>query len=120
MANKSTLESALQAKILRDLNSYGKYCEAFKVESPSCNGEPDIFFTTTLTNGVLIETKRLGEELRALQASKAKKLNMCGSKTFKCDSWEGWVAVKNALGLTKENVIKHYNEQNCVISNKNL
>jgi len=103
-------ESNLQSKILNDLRSFGKYCECFKIIKASDNGEPDIFFTTILTGGVLLELKRLTGSAEKLQIFKINKLNKCGTKTFVCHSWQEWVSIKKILNLEKftvELVHKH-------------
>ena len=92
-------ESEIQSKILTDLRSRAKNCECFKIMKASDNGEPDIFFTTKETGGVLIETKRPSGSLRKLQENKLEKLNKCGTPTFVCHSWEEWVEVKKKIGL---------------------
>ena len=51
-------EKKLQTKILNDLRSLGKYCVAIKIIKTSDNGVPDIFFSTALTGGIYIETKK--------------------------------------------------------------
>lgn len=93
-------EKRLQTKILNDLWSFGKYCEAFKIMRTSVNGEPDIFFTTALTGGVLIEAKAKGESPRKNQKAKIKKLNDCGTPTFVCNTWGDWIDVKCRLNMT--------------------
>jgi hypothetical protein len=120
MAGKAHLESTYQAKVLRDLDSYQKYMESFKVESSSDNGFPDLFFTTTLTGAVFVEKKKKGEKARKLQKHKIDRLNKCGVKAFVSDSWEEWVVIKKSLGMTKEAVREHYNKTHGVISDKNL
>jgi len=102
-------EKKVQTQILNDLRSLGRYCECFKIMKASDIGEPDVFFTTALTGGVLIECKRLEGNARRIQLIKIEKLNKCGTRTFICKSWEGWCEVKHKLGLTKENVIHAHN-----------
>jgi hypothetical protein len=94
-------ESQLQSKILNELRSFGKYCECFKIIKASDNGEPDIFFTTRLTGGVLLELKRLSGSPEKLQKIKIAKLNDCGTKTFVCHSWDEWCRIKTELDLNK-------------------
>jgi len=94
-------ESRIQSLILKDLRSLGKYCECFKVESPSDNGVPDIFFTTKETGAVFVEVKRPSGVLSKFQKEKLEKLNSCGTKAFACYSWEGWALLKSSLGLSK-------------------
>jgi len=98
------LEAKLQSQILNDLRSLGKYCECFKLIKTSDNGEPDIFFTTKLTGGVLLELKRLSGSLNKLQEVKINKLNECGTKTFACYSWIEWVQIKKSLKLDSPTV----------------
>ena len=102
-------EKKVQTQILTDLESLGRYCECFKIMKANKNGEPDIFFTTKLTGGILVECKRLDGDARALQSVKIAKLNACGTRTFICHSWEEWIEIKNTLGLTRENVIRAHN-----------
>jgi len=102
-------EKKIQTKILKDLESFGKYCECFKIEKANKNGEPDIFFTTLLTGAVFIECKRLTGYAKRLQLFKIEKLKNCGCKAFVCHSWEEWCEIKNELGLTKIAVIRLYN-----------
>lgn len=99
-------EKALQTNILDDLRSFGEYCECFKIMRASDNGEPDIFFTTKLTGGILVETKRLKGSLQKVQGVKVKKLINCGTPTFICNSWEKWVEIKRFLNLTKDNIVQ--------------
>lgn len=98
-------EAKLQSDILSDLRSFGKYCECFKVESPSDNGIPDIFFTTKATGPFLIETKRKKGVAEKLQLTKIKGLNRCGCCSRLIFSWEEWVEFKSLVGLNKRNVI---------------
>ncbi len=93
-------EKRLQTKILNDLRSLGKYCEAFKLMRASENGEPDIFFTMALTGGVLIEAKGGRGSPRPNQKAKIKKLNDCGTPTFVCRTWDEWMDVKRRLNMT--------------------
>lgn len=92
-------EKKLQTKILKDLESFGKYCEAFKLMKINKNGEPDIFFTTALTGAVLVEAKREAGNPRKNQESKLKKLALCGTPTFVCRTWDDWIALKKRLRL---------------------
>jgi len=104
-------EKLVQTKILHDLRSLGKYCEAFKIEKASDNGIPDIFFSTALTGGIFIETKDKTGEARKLQIFKISKLTSCGSRSFVCHSWDEWFNVKTVLGLhVKENIVKAHKE----------
>lgn len=98
-------EKDLQTKILNDLRSLGKYCEAFKIIKTSDNGIPDIFFSTALTGGIFIETKRPKGEIRKLQILKIKKLTLCGCQSFSCYTWDEWWDVKKALGLLNKDEI---------------
>jgi len=116
----SEKESDLQTKILNDLRSFGKYCECFKIKSASDNGEPDIFFTTKLTNAVLVEVKRLNGKARDLQLVKINKLNTCGTKTFLCHSWSEWVLIKKHLRINMENLSEYHNRFFPVIASQNL
>jgi hypothetical protein len=92
-------ESKLQSDILSDLRSYGKHCECFKIEKASDNGVPDIFFSTTITGPVFIETKRLKGKAQKLQTVKIDRLRECGVKAFFCYSWNQWVNIKSIIGL---------------------
>ena len=105
-------EKKNQTKILKDLRSYGKYCESFKIIKTSDNGEPDIFFSFALTGAILIEAKRLTGAPRKLQEKKIKKLNICGTRTFVCHSWEEWYSIKKSLGLLDMEKIKEAHERN--------
>ena len=107
---RKKLESSLQTKILKDLRSYGKYIEAFKIQKASDNGVPDIFFTSKLTGAVLVELKQEGKKPRKLQESKINKLNSCGSKAFSCDSWSKWVKLKSELEINLESIITIHNQ----------
>jgi hypothetical protein len=93
------IEKKIQDIILKDLRSYGKYCECFKIIKSSDSGELDIFFTTKITGAVFIEVKKPGEVPSKLQEYKIKKLNDCGSKAFSCDSIDSWNNIKISLGL---------------------
>ena len=108
-------EGKLQEKIFHDLDSYGEALEYFKIVTSNKNGTPDAFFTTTLTGGVLLELKAKGKELRIIQETMRIKLNKCGCKAFKADSWIEWVTVKNMLGMTRTTVREHYNRTHGVI-----
>ena len=98
-------ESDLQSSILADLQSFGKYCECFKIMKANDNGNPDIFFTTGLTGAVLIEVKRLKGSASEIQKVKIASFNRCGTKAFVCHTWNQWVEIKKTLGM---NV--HHNE----------
>ena len=108
-------ESHLQTKILKDLRSQPKYIKAFKLESSSDNGNPDLFWTCQLTGPCVLEVKDLGKKPRKLQESQMKGLNDCGTKAFWCDSWSGWVDIKRSLGMNKESIKKAH-----VIFHKNV
>lgn len=101
-------EYTLQEKILKDLRSYGKYIVAFKLQRSSDNGVPDIFFTTRFTGPVFIEVKREGESPSELQDFIIRKINLCGSKAFVCDTWNEWVNIKKHLGFTPR---RQYNRE---------
>jgi len=92
-------EGKLQDKILKDLRSYGKFIVCTKVMKASDNGFPDIFFSTALTGAVLIETKREDGEAAKIQELRIKQLNERGSRAFVCNTWEGWIAIKQSLDL---------------------
>lgn len=92
-------EKKLQTKILNDLRSLGKYCVAFKIIKSSDNGIPDIFFSTALTGGIFIETKKLKGDIRKNQVSMIHKLNFCGTRSFSCYAWDEWWDIKRTLGL---------------------
>jgi len=87
--------------MLKDLRSYGKNCECFKIIKTSDNGEPDIFFTMAITGAVLIEVKRKHGKAAKLQENKIEKLNRCGTRTFLCNTWERWMEIKKELGIPK-------------------
>jgi hypothetical protein len=93
-------ESLLQSKILKDLRYLQKDCMCFKIESANEDGIPDIFFTTELSGGVFIETKRenLGR-VSGIQETQIAKINACGGKAFTCFSWDEWIVLKINLGL---------------------
>ena len=93
-------ESELQRKILRDLESYDDV-ECFKIMKANKNAIPDIFFTSCVTKGVLIEAKRLKGKARANQEKKIYRLNKCGTLALICDSWDQWMEIKRNLGFTK-------------------
>jgi len=97
-------ESDLQTKILNDLRSLGKYCTCTKIMRASDNGFPDIFFSTALTGGVFIETKRFNGKASRLQILRIKKLNSCGTKAMVCFSWAEWIAIKQKLNMEKETI----------------
>ena len=92
-------EAKLQDDIMADLRSLGKNCECFKIEKTSDNGVPDIFFTTSITGAVFIETKRTEGKLSSVQEFKIKKLNSCGVKAFSCYSWAEWINIKKILNI---------------------
>ena len=92
-------ESNLQTKILRDLDSRGKHCVAFKIEKSSVNGTFDVFFTTKKTGPILLETKARKGRVSALQNEMHKNLSECGCKSFFCYTWPQWVSLKNMLGI---------------------
>jgi hypothetical protein len=109
-------ESALQSKILNDLRSLGKYCTVFKIIKSSDDGVPDIFFTTAHTGGILVETKRTTGVTTKLQALMGIKLNMCGTKSFICYSWEEWMEAKQLLGLCHKTAKDAYDYRNRMLS----
>lgn len=99
-------ESDFQSDILKDLRSYGKYCECFKIMSASDLGVPDVFFTTSKTGCVFIEVKREKDgKPSPAQILKNEKLNRCGCKAFFCYTWAEWVEIKKTIGLNKTDVI---------------
>lgn len=98
-------EGRLQAKIMQDLRSYGKYITAFKVMKTSDNGVPDVFFTTSTTGPIFLELKDVGKKPAPHQILMMKKLNLTGVKAVWCDCWEEWVEIKKSIGLSKEAVI---------------
>jgi len=102
-------EKKVQNQILKDLESFGEYCECFKIMKANKNGEPDVFFTFKLTGGILVECKRLLGVPRRLQLVKIMKLNRCGTPTYVCHSWKEWCELKQSLGITKESVIRAHN-----------
>jgi hypothetical protein len=92
-------EGKIQDKLLKDLRSYGKYIVCTKVERTSDNATPDIYFTTSITGSVWVETKRELGEAEVLQEVRIRKLNRCGTKAFVCNSWERWQEIKSEIGL---------------------
>jgi len=101
---KNKKESKLQYSILKDLKSYGKYCESFKIEKSNENGVPDVFFTTSLTGAVFIEVKKEDGVLSPMQIVKLASLNNCGTKAFSLYTWKEWVDIKASLGMSFESV----------------
>ena len=97
-------EKNIQDHILKDLRSYGRYCECFKIIKSSDSGEMDIFFTTKITGAVFLEVKKPGERPSKLQEYKIQKMNDCGTKAFYCDSIESWENIKSLIGLFKHNI----------------
>lgn len=93
------MESTLQRKILRDLDSLGKYCVAFKIRKSSVDGTPDIFFTTLKTGGVFIEVKDENGIQSEAQKQMIKNIYDCGTKAFVIWSWGEWVSLKRSLRL---------------------
>lgn len=108
-------ESKFQTKILNDLRSLGKYCEVFKIIKTSDNFIPDVFFSTALTGGIFVETKRIKGRLSKGQCYKIESLNLCGSRSFACYDWAEWWELKRSLGLLSMPDIV-----NAHIHNKNL
>jgi hypothetical protein len=92
-------ESILQDKILRDLDSMGRYCVAFKIIKSSVNGTPDIFFITSKSGPVFIETKRIKGGASKLQGEMHKNIAACNGLSFFCHTWPQWIAIKKTLGL---------------------
>jgi len=92
-------EKGLQTKILKDLRSLGKYCVAFKIMKTSDNKIPDIFFSTALTGGIFIETKKPKGPIAKGQTTMIHKLSVCGCQSFPCYNWEEWWDIKKSLGL---------------------
>jgi len=97
-------EKNIQDHILKDLRSYGRFCECFKIIKSSDSGEMDIFFTTKITGAVMLEVKKPGERPRKLQEYKISKINECGTKAFYCDSIESWGNIKSLIGLSKDRI----------------
>jgi len=93
-------ESILQNKILRDLDSMGKKCIAFKIRRSSVNGAPDIFFAHVVTGPVLLETKAETDgKLSPIQIQMHKNLSECRCKVYSANSWSRWVEIKKSLGI---------------------
>jgi len=92
-------EKILQSKILRDLDSKGKNCIAFKIEKASVNGVPDIFFSTPSTGPVFVETKSKKNKVSPIQAEVHKNLIYCGAKVYVCHTWGQWVELKKMLNM---------------------
>jgi len=110
-------EKSLQTKILNDLRSFGKYCEVFKIIKTSDNGIPDIFFSTALTGGIFIETKRPKGNIKKLQEVKLRKLSACGSWSYPCYDWEEWWQLKKILGLLNmDEIIEAHMKQKKLLS----
>jgi len=97
------LEATLQDKILRDLDSLGKYCVAFKIRKSSVDGTPDVFFTTLKTGPALVEIKRPDGTLSPKQEEMLKDLNDCGCRAFAVWSWKDWVELKCYLMIKPDN-----------------
>ena len=103
-------EGRLQKKILKDLRSMKGYGECFKIMKASDDGVPDLFFTTALTGGIFIEAKALTGVASPMQKHKIKQFNLCGSRTFLCNSWEQWMEIKRELNMLDKDFIKrHHN-----------
>lgn len=109
-------EKSLQSKILKDLRAFGKYCTAFKIKKASEDGVPDIFFTTAHTGGIFVETKREIGKTTKLQALMNIKLNMCGTRSFICYSWDEWKETKLLLGFCLRTVVNSWNDRNKTLS----
>lgn len=92
-------ESKLQNNILTDLrNMSDTVC--FKVESPTDNGVPDIFFTNINTGSVFIEVKKpVGGVASKAQNTMNKLINKYGCKSYFCKTWGEWVDIKAKLKL---------------------
>jgi len=90
-------ESTLQYKILRDLDSLGKHCVAFKILKSSVDGTLDVFFTTVETGPTFIEVKAPDGTLSVAQENMLKNLNECGCRAFAIWSWQEWVELKRML-----------------------
>lgn len=103
-------EKKLQNSILADLRSFGKYCDCFKIIRTSDNGVMDIFFTTALTGGVLVELKKEKGKARALQKSKIESFTNNGTPSYLCHTWDEWIGIKSKLDLTFENVSNFYHK----------
>ena len=93
-------EKRLQTKILNDLRGREGVC-AFKIMKCSDNGCPDLFFTSKETGAIFVEVKAEGKKLGLLQIAFVARLNLCGTRSFCVDTWDGWVALRNGLFLWK-------------------
>lgn len=105
MISKKENERDLQARILRDLRSFGKYCVCFKIKKASEAGIPDVYFTTFVTGSVLLETKKKTGVVSKIQNEQIEKLKRCGAKVEVCYSWPEWVAIKLRIGLTHARLV---------------
>ena len=105
-------ESKLQSKILKDLRSLGKYCVTFDIMKTSDNSVPDVFFTTALTGGIFIETKRPKGPIKKGQTLMISKLSLCGCQSFSCYTWDEWWDVKKTIGLLNREDIEDAHERN--------
>jgi hypothetical protein len=97
-------ESTLQTAILNDLRSLGDKCCCFKIEKTNEAGVPDVFFSTILTGGIFVETKRSDGVLSPKQKEKLDLLNNTGAKALVCYSWNEWRELKQKLGLVTRTV----------------
>jgi len=91
-------EKKLQTSILDDLRSM-KDCFCFKIMKASDDSIPDIFFTTLKSGSVFVEVKSPGKIPSPSQQRILDLLSKCGAKSFSCDSWSGWIKIKQTLGI---------------------
>jgi len=92
-------EATLQGKILRDLDSKGKHCLAFKIQKANINGVPDIFFVTRRSGPVFLETKAVKGVVSPIQKERHDELMSCGCRVFVCNSWKCWVNIKGLFNI---------------------
>jgi len=97
--DRTPRESILQGKILKDLRFLGNKCLCFKIEKASEDGIMDIFFTTIASGPVFVETKRITGSVSNIQEFQINKMNRCGSRAFKCYTWDEWIIIKRIVGI---------------------
>ena len=99
-------ESEIQAKVLGDLKSFGKFAYVFKIIEANEPGIPDIFFCTSISGPIHIEMKQLGQKPKPHQDAKMDLADMVGCRSFVVDDISGWIALKKHLGINREALIE--------------